>query len=469
MFQEYLSSGIFRQGLLQDGVFTLWTPMVGGGYPIFAHPHEASFVFPFWPAILAFGEVVGVRLNILFIFITGVVGMYFLAGLLPSIGRSHHAKWFATLVYAACPIFVETVTSGNFNELMSFLVPAIAYAGLRGMSSRRWFVVAAMLIAFIAFFGKYSFVYVMLLVAIAALWAWSRIPASSTIRRPMVARILLLGLLAVGIASIKLIPMVELIMASEYQVEGAGLHALRPKYFLPIVWFIMALVLSRLVARHGLWLRASFRVIVVSVILSLWLLNIGQMAMAIDHAPLPEREMSSGYHQIQGVGLTKDGMRTPNSNGYLNFVKGVATLDWFDDWISIPTRVVPKYFVNHRDVFFANQAYAGEAWLRDSSAGRVLSVQARANRIDAVIELERPTVLELNWNFHEGWRSQSEIRNNDGLIAVEGLNSGITTVSLCFFPSSLILGLLVMLASLTFSLLLRPIREGWLTPESQSP
>ncbi len=64
-----------RKSVLDFGQFPYWSPYFGGGYPILGDPAGAALT-PQVPFVLAFGEVVGLKVFILLMTVVQGLGMY---------------------------------------------------------------------------------------------------------------------------------------------------------------------------------------------------------------------------------------------------------------------------------------------------------------------------------------------------------------------------------------------------------
>lgn len=416
---------------------------------------------PFWPAVLAFGATVGVRLNILLLYVVGVVGMFCLCrtGAAGEVMRRNAV--LTTVIYAASPLFVETMASGNFNELMAFTFPAILFAAWKGIRSRIWFVAAAFFVANIAFFGKYSFVWVLAFVAVAGvILAWRQ--DTSEGRRAIVIRTILLMAIASGMSAVKTVPMADLILGSTYDVGGSTLHVLKPKYYAPLIWTGIVFGLVSLYSRMSgrLFRRPVARLLVPALALAgLAAVNVATLTTDLESAPTPVVTASKSFHQVRGIALELDGMRTPHSNGYLNFLRGVGTIDWYDDWVGISSSTVPAFMIDSADAVVPNPEYRGEAWIAEPAAGRVDAVIVAANRIGVSGFCERPGRLVLNFNYLDGWRCDHALSNHGGLIAVDLDRAGPFDIDLEYLPSLFLFGLAVSLISVSVAFAAPPVHQ----------
>jgi hypothetical protein len=69
---------ILRENILNNHQFPLRTQYLGGGYPTISDPEDPSYS-PFAFFTLAFGEIAGLKLIALTLFLTGTVSMYLLS------------------------------------------------------------------------------------------------------------------------------------------------------------------------------------------------------------------------------------------------------------------------------------------------------------------------------------------------------------------------------------------------------
>jgi NAD(P)-dependent dehydrogenase (short-subunit alcohol dehydrogenase family) len=108
-----------------------------------------------------------------------------------------------------------------------------------------------------------------------------------------------------------------------------------------------------------------------------------------------------------------------------------------------------------------------EEYLADPEAGSVERVAWSPNRIDLSAQLERPTRLIVNQNWHPGWRSNvGEVVSHDGLLAVD-LPAQRSELRLRFLPRSALGGALISFASLLTAGAFWALRRGRLRSRSR--
>ncbi len=115
MFQEYHSHRFFADSITKFARFPLWSPSVGGGYPVYAHPHDPSMLLPLGLPVILFGEINGIRINVFILYSIGVAGMFFYARKVFS--KDRDAVMLVVLLYATSQFFFERVASGNYNGI----------------------------------------------------------------------------------------------------------------------------------------------------------------------------------------------------------------------------------------------------------------------------------------------------------------------------------------------------------------
>lgn len=203
---------LLRKAVL-GGEFPLWTPYLNGGFPSIADPEDPA-LSPFSLLTVIFGEIAGLKLIALLVFVAGCAAMFrFLrevAGVTPP------GAAVGTVVFGLSGWFVTRLYSGNVNELYYFLVPLVLLCLEQFWSSgerRRGFYAAALL-ALIAMDGKATFMVVVLFLA-----AYS-VGRAAILRRGKVGldTALLFKFVAVAVAAlafsmVKIVPVLELFAA----------------------------------------------------------------------------------------------------------------------------------------------------------------------------------------------------------------------------------------------------------------
>ena len=116
------------------GQFPLWNPYHCGGSPMLASP-EISFLAPTFIFDLVFGEVVGVKLMVIFYAVLGMWGMYFLSR---TLGYGRVSSFVPPAVYMASSWFTLRVTEGHTGFLPFALLPFITAFFIRSLDAPDW-------------------------------------------------------------------------------------------------------------------------------------------------------------------------------------------------------------------------------------------------------------------------------------------------------------------------------------------
>lgn len=196
-----------RQAILDHGQFPLRAPGVGGGFPILGHPSDGSWAPTLLPVLL-FGDVLGVKVNLIALLLLGCWGVLGLAR--DWLGLPRGPALFAVGAFAFSGWFPSMMLVGFYPQALLLLTPVI----LRLLLSPR---PAATLLAGFALFavlqqgGNALPVLVLFAAAFAVLAGWRRREVGELLGRLGLA-LLIAAALGVG----KLVPLVDLIEQGTY-------------------------------------------------------------------------------------------------------------------------------------------------------------------------------------------------------------------------------------------------------------
>ena len=182
--------------------------------------------------------------------------------------------------------------------------------------------------------------------------------------------------------------------------------------------------------------RPLWIVSVLGVVLAVpWLMNDFVVASSIRTLTAPPREELRPFHQARGNRWAAASFG-PMSRG--------SIACWEAYGVPQSTQLRPEL--------------KQESWLLGPGVLQELSWSPQ--RLTFHVELDQPTRLVINQNYHRGWKSGAgQVVNEAGLLAVE-LPAGKHEVSLRFLPTSAIGGLSVSLLALGFALSLYRRRWG---------
>lgn len=120
--QFFSYHSFLRQGLIRFSQLPLWSPYFGGGYPFVGHP-ESPLLSPFSLITLLLGEVLGLKLIILFSYIAAGWGMFYLT--------RHILRYnLAGAIFSSFIFFLNSnlpyqVSTGDLCEVNLFYLPLI--------------------------------------------------------------------------------------------------------------------------------------------------------------------------------------------------------------------------------------------------------------------------------------------------------------------------------------------------------
>ncbi|HAJ56358.1 MAG TPA: hypothetical protein DCL35_01150 [Candidatus Omnitrophica bacterium] len=123
-----LSVRQFRQFPLRSFYF-------GGGYPLVAHPHDGS-LSPLILLSLLFGEVVGLKLKIFFYYLTGALGMYYLARRV--LNYNNLGAVFSSITFFLGGFLYRITLVRTYTKIDYFLLPLLFAFFLRSRQDRMY-------------------------------------------------------------------------------------------------------------------------------------------------------------------------------------------------------------------------------------------------------------------------------------------------------------------------------------------
>lgn len=171
----------------------------------------------------------------------------------------------------------------------------------------------------------------------------------------------------------------------------------------------------------------------------------------------PAYEPAQAFHQVKAA-YNPPSSKVPTSHremvrprrlvGYYNIKQNVGTIDWYAD-VYLPENAVARYLIDPKTGDSSdNPEYRGEAHFIDDN-GKVLGVDIKSNTIELKVDVEKPGVLVVNQNYHEGWRCpRGNVTPCNGLLSVMLGETGQYQVRMKFHPALLYRGGALSLATL---------------------
>ena len=207
-----------RTTLLRHGQLPWWNPLLAGGIPQLTHPSDGT-LSPLILSSLLFGEVFGLKLNVLLALLMGTLGVYFL--LRRTIVLSRAAACTGAVVYAWAGWLPARMAVGFYEVCLLVAAPAVlalwTLPGDRSTVRRRW-AAAAVLTFALALQLQLAVPILVLLMTLIALFRAGQQVAS---REPIDPRWAASGLAILAIAGLlgglKFIPMLEILSSAKFR------------------------------------------------------------------------------------------------------------------------------------------------------------------------------------------------------------------------------------------------------------
>ncbi len=211
-----------RETLLGEGRLPLWNPFLEGGIPGHAHPSDGSLT-PSFLTTLAFGDTVGMKLDVILLAAIGAAGTAALAR--RWLGLSESAAFFAGAAFGVSGWMASGVAVGFYESLYLALIPgvlALIVMGIdAGRGGLRWIVAAAALLSWGAGQMQLCLLFGALMMVLWAAAAW--LPGELRQRRGLGAVLGVLALVA-GLGAIKWLPMLDLLDERGFRTESEVVH-----------------------------------------------------------------------------------------------------------------------------------------------------------------------------------------------------------------------------------------------------
>ena len=239
--EDWVESYAVRNAILHHSVRTwgelpLWTPYVGGGYPVVGEPDDPGTsplsVFTVWLA-----AVVGMKVQALLAHLVLAWGTYYYCR--AAMGFAPAPAAFTGLAMGLSSWVPGRVLGGNMSELPYPWWPLAAALFVQSVSSRRHLVLCALVLAALLPQGKTCWAVLMLFLAILALLRSVRLEGRGlVIDGRWLRNLALVTAAAVALAGVKVLPMLSLL--SEFRHSG-GLDILgHARYYSPASMWVLS-------------------------------------------------------------------------------------------------------------------------------------------------------------------------------------------------------------------------------------
>ena len=134
-----------RATILEYHQLPLWNPYVGGGNLMLAHPHSSLFS-PFFIPILIFGELLGMKVNIIIFLLLGMIGMYLLS---KKLGLSEVSSLLSGIIFMCSSWYPLKMLVGHIYECNIAWIPWVFFFYLKSLEKKRFIICASVFFGFI--------------------------------------------------------------------------------------------------------------------------------------------------------------------------------------------------------------------------------------------------------------------------------------------------------------------------------
>ena len=201
--QHTFHHAVARASILEHGQIPLWNPYNDSGVALLANP-ESRVLAPGFAFVLVLGEVKGLKLEILLHLLLGMLGAF---ALLANLGVSRFASFVGACVFGLNTWYSVHLTVGHIWALNAAFMPWLLLCYSRSLDDRR-FVLPAAIVAVLMLFGGGPYPLVMALLVIV-LWGLSDALLRGRSLTLHLRRLAAVGLIALPLAAVKLLPMTE--------------------------------------------------------------------------------------------------------------------------------------------------------------------------------------------------------------------------------------------------------------------
>ncbi|MDP2749605.1 MAG: hypothetical protein Q8O89_02105 [Nanoarchaeota archaeon] len=219
-----VSTGILKKSLVENHQVPLWDPFSCGGRPLISNP-QAAFISPLSITILLFGEIIGLKLNMLFLMIFGGIGCYCLAREL-KIGKI--SALLVPLVFTFSSYYSAYLVEGHYWNIVYGLFPFAFYFFVRAQKEIKFLIISGLLIAFMLFEGhSYGIAFSVLFLGIFSVL----LTIKSKDKKPLLSFIFL-AIIILFFVAVKIFPVMSYVIENPRNVASENQAA----YTLNLFW-----------------------------------------------------------------------------------------------------------------------------------------------------------------------------------------------------------------------------------------
>lgn len=138
-------AGVPVRTVLHYGQFPFWNPYIGGGNILFAHP-EVGVLSPFFGILLLFGEIVGLKIQVLICWWLGFWGSYLMVR---ALGMSRVSSWMVSFTYFGSSYFALHFAAGHIPFTHFCFLPWLVFFLFKSEENRLYMIGGAAAVALI--------------------------------------------------------------------------------------------------------------------------------------------------------------------------------------------------------------------------------------------------------------------------------------------------------------------------------
>ncbi len=190
-----------RMSMLNYGQFPLWNAHYCGGTPLLANP-QSPFLSPFFPLVMLFGAIAGIKLQILLYLLLGLFGTFLAARQLKA---EPVPASLAAVIFMLSSWFALRVRVGHTTFFPLALLPWAFYLYLKSLQKPRWLAAAALTLAIMFLSGGIYPLYA----AVLLIGVYSILESVGARKLKPVLLAAAILILAFLLSAVKLLPMLE--------------------------------------------------------------------------------------------------------------------------------------------------------------------------------------------------------------------------------------------------------------------
>lgn len=208
-----------RVALLEYHQLPLRTFYFGGGYPLIANPQD-GFLNPFFIPVLFFGEVIGMKLNVLFALLIGAYGMYYLTRHV--LNYHYLGASFSTVVFCLGGHLHRLLVRGqDYMSLFWFFLPIILAFFVKSKQNKKFLFFSILVLSiFVTQAGPYFSPVLLFIFLFAILEVFKYENRRVQIDIYYLKSLFLILFFVFLLGAVKILPMLELLRQNPRIVEG---------------------------------------------------------------------------------------------------------------------------------------------------------------------------------------------------------------------------------------------------------